>query len=327
MTDQMKPMNRKMPDQQADERRRAVLLRAEAEAGQEGHSGAPQEDQDQEEPAAVGAGDRLDPARVALRRHEGDAQDDRATISDGEQRSSRSNANGCRISCWKPAYRAITTTPVVSSATRIPRVARRCIVIERESSKGAGAQDVTGSVTAGSLAAAMISLLSSLHKEYAVTRSRVTRQALEMPSRPRHGLTREDTFVNQRDPARRLGPDGLPAVSRRAPLWADVPDEKWNDWRWQLSNRVNDLAEIEQILNLTDEEREGLSAPDKFRVDITPYFISLIDPDDPERPDPSPGHPARPRAAGVHGDDGGLARRGPPLPGARPRPSLSRIAC
>jgi len=94
----------------------------------------------------------------------------------------------------------------------------------------------------------------------------------------------EQPFVNQRDPARRLGPDGSPAVSRRAPLWADVPDDKWNDWRWQLSHRVNELAEIEQILRLTDEEREGLSATDKFRVDITPYFISLIDPDDPNDP-------------------------------------------
>ena len=59
---------------------------------------------------------------------------------------------------------------------------------------------------------------------------------------------------------------------------------QWNDWRWQLSHRVNDLAEIEQVLNLTDDERAGLSAPDKFRVDITPYFISLIDPDDPDDP-------------------------------------------
>jgi lysine 2,3-aminomutase len=91
-------------------------------------------------------------------------------------------------------------------------------------------------------------------------------------------------FVNRRDPALALGADGRPAVSRRAALWAAVPDEKWNDWRWQLSNRVNDLAEIEQVLNLTDEEREGLSAPDKFRVDITPYFISLMDPNDPNDP-------------------------------------------
>ena len=94
----------------------------------------------------------------------------------------------------------------------------------------------------------------------------------------------QEPFVNRRDPARRLGPDGLPAKSPRAPKWQDVPDEKWNDWRWQLSNRVNDLEEIAEILELTDEEREGLAADDKFRVDITPYFISLIDPKDPDDP-------------------------------------------
>src|SRR4029079_17631910 len=85
-------------------------------------------------------------------------------------------------------------------------------------------------------------------------------------------------------PAQVIGPDGRPAVSRRASLWADIPDEQWNDWRWQLSHRVNDLAEIEQVLELTDDEREGLSAPGKFRVDITPYFISLMDPKDPDDP-------------------------------------------
>jgi lysine 2,3-aminomutase len=94
----------------------------------------------------------------------------------------------------------------------------------------------------------------------------------------------EAPFVNRFDPALEVGPDGRPAVSRRAPLWADVPDEQWNDWRWQLSHRVNDLAEIEQILDLTESEREGLSVPDRFRVDITPYFMSLIDPNDPNDP-------------------------------------------
>jgi lysine 2,3-aminomutase len=94
----------------------------------------------------------------------------------------------------------------------------------------------------------------------------------------------QQPFVNRRDPARAVGPDGKPAVSRRAPLWADVPDEQWNDWRWQLSHRVNDVDEIGAVLELTDEEREGLSAPEKFRVDITPYFISLIDPHDPDDP-------------------------------------------
>lgn len=95
------------------------------------------------------------------------------------------------------------------------------------------------------------------------------------------GSTQEqDTWINQRDPAQALGPDGRPARSRRAPYYADVPDEKWHDWRWQLSHRVNDLDTFAQILDLSDEEKEGLGAPDKFRVDITPYFISLIDPAD-----------------------------------------------
>ena len=53
----------------------------------------------------------------------------------------------------------------------------------------------------------------------------------------------ETPFINLADPARALGPDGKPAVSRRAPIYEDVPDEKWNDWRWQLSNRVNDLED------------------------------------------------------------------------------------
>jgi len=96
--------------------------------------------------------------------------------------------------------------------------------------------------------------------------------------------TDEAPFVNRRDPAQAMGPDGRPATSRRAPKWAEVPDAQWNDWRWQLSNRVNDLDDIAQILELTDEEREGLSAEGKFRVDITPYFISLIDPKDPNDP-------------------------------------------
>jgi lysine 2,3-aminomutase len=73
-------------------------------------------------------------------------------------------------------------------------------------------------------------------------------------------------------------------VSKRAPIYKDVPDEKWNDWRWQMSNRMNSLEDIEKVLPLSESERKALQTQDIFRVDITPYFISLIDPDDPEDP-------------------------------------------
>ncbi len=75
-----------------------------------------------------------------------------------------------------------------------------------------------------------------------------------------------------------------PFVSKRAPFYQDVPDEKWNDWRWQLSHRLNSVEEIEQVLKLNDSEKKALSQHNLFRVDVTPYFISLIDPDDPLDP-------------------------------------------
>ncbi|NDJ35714.1 MAG: lysine 2,3-aminomutase [Chloroflexi bacterium] len=77
--------------------------------------------------------------------------------------------------------------------------------------------------------------------------------------------------------------NNIEAVPRPA-VWADVPDDHWNNWRWQLANRLNTADEFARFINLTDEEIEGLTADDKFRVDVTPYFASLIDPDDPTCP-------------------------------------------
>ena len=71
--------------------------------------------------------------------------------------------------------------------------------------------------------------------------------------------------------------------SRRAPLWESIPDAQWNDWRWQLSHRLNSLEELSQIIQLTPDEEAGCRSH-HFRVDITPYFASLIDPEDPNCP-------------------------------------------
>jgi lysine 2,3-aminomutase len=73
-------------------------------------------------------------------------------------------------------------------------------------------------------------------------------------------------------------------VFTRAPYWNDVPDEQWMDWRWQMSHRLNSLDELAEVINLTDMEKKALGAQGLFRVDITPYFASLIDPDDPHCP-------------------------------------------
>lgn len=68
-------------------------------------------------------------------------------------------------------------------------------------------------------------------------------------------------------------------------LFADVPAQQWNDWKWQVENRIETLEDLEKYLKLTEEEREGIrQCLDKFRMAITPYYLSLIDLDDPMDP-------------------------------------------
>lgn len=68
--------------------------------------------------------------------------------------------------------------------------------------------------------------------------------------------------------------------------WADVPEQEWNDWRWQLKHRVTTLEQLERYLpTLTQEERAGaILARSKLAVAITPHFFNLIDPNDPNCP-------------------------------------------
>lgn len=62
--------------------------------------------------------------------------------------------------------------------------------------------------------------------------------------------------------------------------WTDIHQKDWQDWRWQLKNRLSSTKDLENLIQLSTEERVGLSAPHHFRVDITPYFAQLIDPID-----------------------------------------------
>jgi len=68
-------------------------------------------------------------------------------------------------------------------------------------------------------------------------------------------------------------------------LWADVPAEDWNSWKWQLKNRITKLEQLEKQMTLTADERTGcLFAREKLAMAITPYFFNLIDRGDPDCP-------------------------------------------
>ncbi|MBM3251508.1 MAG: lysine 2,3-aminomutase [Candidatus Omnitrophica bacterium] len=69
------------------------------------------------------------------------------------------------------------------------------------------------------------------------------------------------------------------------PLWKDIPLEQWEDWHWQVKNRIRDKEDLSKIIKLTPEEEEGIrKCNGRLSMAITPYWASLIDPKDPSCP-------------------------------------------
>lgn len=76
----------------------------------------------------------------------------------------------------------------------------------------------------------------------------------------------------------------MPAYNDIA-LYKDVTPEQWNDWHWQLQNRITDVETLKKIINLTNEEEDGIrSCLESLRMAITPYYASLMDPSNPTCP-------------------------------------------
>ena len=62
-------------------------------------------------------------------------------------------------------------------------------------------------------------------------------------------------------------------------------DDEWDDWKWQLRNRTEDLDLLGELIHLSDEEREKIQeVAETYRWAITPYYLALINPDDPDDP-------------------------------------------
>jgi lysine 2,3-aminomutase len=87
------------------------------------------------------------------------------------------------------------------------------------------------------------------------------------------------------------------------PRFKDVSDADWSDYKWQLRNRLTTTEDFEDVLNLTDAQRRDLDAcMGKFRVSVTPYYASLMDPDDSTDPVRMQGVPT-PAELVIHSED------------------------
>lgn len=57
-------------------------------------------------------------------------------------------------------------------------------------------------------------------------------------------------------------------------------EKNWNDWQWQISNKIKDVELLSQIIELDSWEIEGIKrVQEKYRWAVSPYYASLIDDD------------------------------------------------
>ncbi len=74
-------------------------------------------------------------------------------------------------------------------------------------------------------------------------------------------------------------------VNNRQRFFPNITDEQWNDWKWQVKNRIETLEQLKEHIELTPEEENGVRESLKtIRMAITPYYLSIIDTNDPYDP-------------------------------------------
>ena len=70
----------------------------------------------------------------------------------------------------------------------------------------------------------------------------------------------------------------------RNQFFPNATDLQWSDWRWQVQNRIKDLATVQRMIRLTTEERKALELADKMLpMAVTPHYMGLVSPTDPDQ--------------------------------------------
>lgn len=84
---------------------------------------------------------------------------------------------------------------------------------------------------------------------------------------------------------RKPNPENSRTAEFRKRYFPDATISQWNNWRWQSQHRIRRLDQFEEIVRLSEDERTALTeGGTMLPVGVTPYYMSLLDPDDPLQP-------------------------------------------
>lgn len=88
-------------------------------------------------------------------------------------------------------------------------------------------------------------------------------------------LSTQITEVQQIQSVVKKGPIG---DYRKVPLWKDVTPQEWEDWHWQIKNRVYTLGAVSKVVELSSAEETGIrKSSGRLSMAITPYWLTLMD--------------------------------------------------
>jgi lysine 2,3-aminomutase len=110
-------------------------------------------------------------------------------------------------------------------------------------------------------------------KSAATAKSRAADEAVEEPP----GVT---AILNEEEE-----PPSSTGVAKRTKFFSHIQEELWNDWKWHFRNRITSIDQLKKFIPLSSTEQERLKlVTTKYPISITPYYLSLINPDDPHDP-------------------------------------------
>jgi len=113
--------------------------------------------------------------------------------------------------------------------------------------------------------------------------------------------------------------DEPPSQPRRHPIWENVPDAQWDDWRWQTQNSLRSIRQLRTLLRFSPDELEAIGRLEgDYKIAIPPYYFSLIDtenPDDPIRLQSVPSPLEAENPSGYELDDPLEETKDSPVPG------------
>ncbi|MFH0757801.1 MAG: KamA family radical SAM protein [Bacteroidota bacterium] len=114
-----------------------------------------------------------------------------------------------------------------------------------------------------------------------------------------HSLSEENETESQvfeppsgKEPSRKSKRNGTALSSQssertirfRKLYFPDVPDHDWNSWTWQHSHGINSWDQLARFIQLSPDELHSAELKKKLPIRITPYYASLMDPEDPNHP-------------------------------------------